>query len=192
MLLNFSGGLDSVYAAYKLLKAGHKLILHHCKLKTRENRTKSELVAVRSVMGWFRENRLTNFTYLESAYDYGTISPIIYDVEIIGFQTGVILRASSRQRVKTVVWPSNAEDVSITNPTHYRVRHRRELAELVAKRKLDWYYPIRNLRKEDIIRDIPDELFRRSWYCRRPTPNGSRCHQCRTCLQVDEVLRKGR
>jgi 7-cyano-7-deazaguanine synthase in queuosine biosynthesis len=59
----------------------------------------------------------------------------------------------------------------------------------VARRQPKILYPLIDMTKRDIIKEIPIELLRLCWWCRRPR-DGAECHRCHTCRQVDPVLRE--
>jgi 7-cyano-7-deazaguanine synthase in queuosine biosynthesis len=186
LLLNLSGGVDSVYAAWKLLEQGHRLILHHCVLRNREGRHDVEARAVREVASWLRDHRLRAFTLLESGYDHGNLGRLPYDVEVVGFLTGVVLRDPSRRNIDTVVVSANSADATVTAPTTARIVRRRQLAEVMVGRKLNWWVPFAHVSKAAMVAEIPPALLRLCWWCRRP--RGSRpCRQCRTCREINAL-----
>jgi 7-cyano-7-deazaguanine synthase in queuosine biosynthesis len=186
LLLNLSGGVDSVYAAWRLLADGHRLILHHCVLRNREGRHEVEGRAVRQVATWLRDHRLRAFTLLESGYDHGNLGRLPYDVEVIGFLTGVVLRDPSRRTIRTVVVSANSADVSVTAPTTSRVVRRRQLAEVMIGRQLNWWVPFAQTTKAEMIDELPPDLLALCWWCRKP--HGSRpCLRCRTCREINAL-----
>lgn len=186
LLVNLSGGVDSVYAAWKLLTLGHRLILHHCILRNREGRHEIEARAVRHVATWLREHRLRAFSLLESSYDHGNLGRLPYDVEVIGFLTGVVLRDPSRRNIGTVVVSANSSDASVTAPNTSRIVRRRQLAEVMVGRKLNWWIPFAAMTKAQMVDELPAELLELCWWCRRP--QGTRpCRRCRTCREINTL-----
>jgi len=190
LLVNLSGGVDSVYAAWRLLGAGHRLLLHHCVMRNDEGRADVEKAAVGQVLEWLRDSKLRRFDYIESGYDHGTLGRLPYDVEVIGFLTGVILRDPARHRITTVVVSSNAGDVSVTKPGSPRVVRRQQIAEMVAGRRLRWWVPFSTVTKQQMVADLPGELREMVWSCRKPRDGGT-CKVCRPCREIAE-FEKGR
>lgn len=190
LLVNLSGGVDSVYAAWRLLERGHRLLLHHCVMRNEEGRAEVEKAAVDQVLVWLRSNRKYRFDYIESGYDHGSLGRVMFDVEVIGFLTGVILRDPARHRINTVVVSSNAGDVSVTKPQTSRVVRRQEIAEMVAARKLRWWVPFAEVTKQQMVAALPDELRGMVWSCRKPREGGT-CKVCRPCREIAE-FEKGR
>ena len=186
LLLNLSGGVDSVYAAWRLLTDGHRLILHHCILRNREGRHDVEARAVRLVASWLRDHRLRAFTLLESGYDHGNLGRLPYDVEVLGFLTGVVLRDPSRRKIDTVVVSANSADASVTAPTTSRIVRRRQLAEAMVGRRLNWWIPFAHMTKAQMIAELPAELLELCWWCRRPQGTMP-CRRCRTCREINAL-----
>ena len=183
LLVNLSGGVDSVYATWKLLTEGHRLILHHCRIVNREGRRDVEMRAVRQTVSWLQTHRLRSFTLIESGYDHGDMGRLIYDVELIGFLTGVALRDPSRRMIRTVVVSANAGDASVTAPDTSRIRRRKEIAEVVAGRALTWWIPFAHMTKRQMVAEMPPDLLALCWWCRRPRDDRP-CRNCRTCREV--------
>jgi len=182
VLVNLSGGVDSVHAAWRLLAEGRKVLLHHCIIHNREGRAEVERRAVRGVVDWLNRRGLTRFELLESGYNQGNLGALPYDVELVGFLTGVILRDRRRQDIGTVVVSCNASDVSVTNPTTPRVVRRKQLAELMAGRELSWWMPFAHLTKAQMVEELPHDLLAVCWWCRRSGPQ--QCGACRPCREV--------
>ena len=190
LLVNLSGGVDSLYATWRLLSDGYRLVVHHCVMRNSEGRADVELDAVTVALAWLRRNRLRGFDYVQSGYDHGTLGRLPYDVEVIGFFTGVILRDPARHRIKTVVVSANASDPSVRNPTSPRIVRRRQIAEATAGRKLEWWIPYGDVTKQQMVEQLPDELLAAAWWCRRPAGTTT-CGRCRPCREVTENPRVG-
>lgn len=189
VLVNFSGGVDSVYAAYIALRNGNRVVLHHCVLKSKHSRHTQEKQAAKRCLDFFTRNRLGNFTYVESGFDYGTLGHMIYDVELIGFLTGTILRNPAHKNVERVIVSVNSEDPTgrdINTPR--RVRANR-IAEEVAGRKIKWEYPFIHMTKRQVMEDMPPELLRSTWWCRRPQKNDMPCKKCASCKSTLPVVK---
>lgn len=190
-LLNFSGGIDSTYCLYHHLKDNPKetLLVHHLNLINREGRAPYEKQAVTNILNWCIRNGMGNFKYIESTFDYGTLGYLVKDLEVIGFLTGVILRHPGHQKITDVILPMHKSEMArFPGDSYQRAHHKRKvLAETVAMREVNFTFPIIDMTKKQIIEGLPEELFKMTWYCRRPR-KGEPCGKCHTCLQVKEAL----
>lgn len=189
VLVNFSGGVDSVYAAYTALKNGEKVLLHHCVLKSKNSRHMQEKRAARECIDFFNQRNLKNFTYIESGFDYGSLGHMVYDVELIGFITGTILRGPAHKKISRVIVSVNADDPTgrdINAPRRVRAN---AISEQVAGRKISWEYPFIHMTKEEVMRNMPPELLRRTWWCRRPGRNNMPCGKCSACSSTLPIVK---
>jgi len=188
-MVNISGGVDSVYAALKALQSGEKLLLHHCVLKSRTNRWQQEKRAVQEALSYFRKQGLTSFIYVETSFDYGKINYLIYDVELIGFLTGLVLRNPKYESVAKVIVSVNKDDPTgrdINTPR--RVVSNALATTLLGDRKIDFVYPHINITKKDMIRDTPRPLLEKLWWCRTPRGNNP-CGTCKPCREINPILK---
>lgn len=187
--MNYSGGVDSVYAAYRALRNGDKVYLHHCVLKSKYSRHTQEKRAASACIDYFKSTGLKNFVYLESSFDYGNLDFLIYDVELIGFITGMILRNPAHKSIERVIVSVNAEDPTGQDINTPRRVSANGLAEQVAGRKIEWEYPFIHMTKKEIMEDMPPELLKRTWWCRRPQKNNMPCKACNSCKSTLEVVK---
>lgn len=189
-LLNFSGGLDSTYCLYHILKNNpdKTLLVHHCSIINHEGRHRVELNAVQRILGWMVSNGYKNFKFIHTTYDYGNLKYIVKDKEVIGFQTGVILRAPRNQSVNKVVISSSSEDISNTEYYKKSEKVRMDVISAVAQRPVEYVYPIEKMSRVQMMAMLPRSLWNLVWYCRTPLPNGKTCNRCKTCKQVARDL----
>ena len=61
---------------------------------------------------------------------------------------------------------------------------RKQLVEIIVKKEVNFTFPILKKSKQTIIRELPNDLFKLTWYCRKPTPDGKTCGNCHTCKAV--------
>jgi len=186
VLVNLSGGIDSTYVAWQLLKRGHKVVLHHCIYKTKQNRWPRECEAVEAILNWFRANDLTNFSYEETTFDFGTISAKgTYDITTIGYMSGIVLHDERHADCKHVVISANRDDGTDGSP---RSRARETLMKMASGRKapINLVWPIKHMSKADVVKATPEDLLALCWYCRTPK-NGKPCGECHTCKKVHSV-----
>lgn len=187
-LINISGGVDSVYDAWKSLESGGHVLLHHCVLKSRTNRWSYEKKAVNHSLSFFRNNGMKNFVYVETEFDYGTVNHLIYDVELIGFLTGLVLRNPRYSSIKKVVVSVNKDDPSGRDLSSPRRVVANSLATTVIGREIDFVYPHINMTKKQIIDDMPQDLLSGLWWCRVPK-NGNKCGSCKPCKEINNIIK---
>lgn len=192
-ILNLSGGIDSVYVAYKWLSEHpkEKLLIHHCSLRTYEYRWEKEDEAVKNVLEWLDNHGLTNYEYVETTLDVAEVHPHLWDSSMIAFMTGAVLTNPKYKNIKNVLSNTPKDEYSRLGHSLYnRINKADAIKYAVLKKKLTPIHMLKSVRKEQIIELIPPDLLELCWYCRRPTENGGTCHQCHTCRQVDEAQEK--
>jgi 7-cyano-7-deazaguanine synthase in queuosine biosynthesis len=209
VLINFSGGLDSLYILLNTLSTtSEKVILHHCKIANLEGRRDVEHKSVISILDELNLKYPDRIKYIETSFDCLKTGYVIRDIEIIAFMNGIILRNSKYQDILKILVSANAHDES-NDPTEVSVVRRREILDIIGPNKnesrlLD--FPMLHMTKKEIIDYIPDELLKKSWYCRKPigyskegkiispldenVDHWINCKRCKTCLQVLEAVGK--
>lgn len=167
--------------------------VHHVHLKNREGRLDYEAEAVQRILNWMRSHGFTNFTYSESAFDYGTVHYLVRDHCIWALWIGILLANPSLRHIRHVIRP-NHYDSAPAGPDSAEMRraHRRyrNISYEVCERELVFEHPIQHMWKAEVIWAMPPDLLRLCWYCRRPTSDGQPCHRCYTCRLVDTALRE--
>ncbi|QYN17604.1 hypothetical protein [Amycolatopsis sp. DSM 110486] len=200
-LLMLSGGIDSTYVAYKTLAEGRPLHIHHIHLINREGRVEAEKRAVQRVLAWLRRNGLTNFTYTENTFDYGSIRFLVKDYWIYSFIAGVILSDPRNKEIGSMLHPRHSDAFNLRPGQSFEQAAQRAssalegLPSLLSRRDIKIEYPILELDKAGVIDACPGELLKLAWYCRRPIRMGSTyqtCNECFTCRQVSDGLARKR
>lgn len=183
-LLNFTGGMDSTNCLYNWLREhpNEKILVHHCHLKTFQGRAPFEAEACRKVLDWFRDRGMDNFEYVETTFDYGDLSRIIYDIEVIAFITSIIIRDRSRD-IRRVMFTGSRDDHEQSG-FEIRRKRSRDILNLVGRREVEFLVPNAHKPRKTVIEEIPAELRALVWYCRRPV-DGSPCGQCHTCKMTE-------
>jgi len=183
-LIQLSGGIDSTYVLWKWLKENPNeyCVVHHINIINYEKRNQKELEAVDKILKWLDSQGLKNYFYLENTFDYGNFTSVVFDVEVCGFNAGIILRANRWNSIKNVILPVYSAEVD-------REHRRREVMSIMALRDLDVFYPICNMEKWQLIDEIPKELLELTWWCRVPY-NDKPCKRCFTCEEVKKSLEK--
>lgn len=194
ILANLSGGIDSVYGVYLLLKQGEEVLIHHCNLAGNK-RVQWETKATIGALEWYMDQGLDNFKYVQSdaVIPYGFDNDgwkrrlrMIRDAELVMVMAGSILRAE--KSIKTLAYFNNKEDSTTKYPNSRETKARIAALNRTARRKIQIIRPICHLTKADIIERMPEELFELSSWCRFPDSEGEPCHKCHTCRKVDAVM----
>jgi len=191
-IMAFSGGVDSVYVLYKYMKdnPNKTILIHHVRLKNHQGRMEYELRAVKDVLRWMdKHGYRLRYKYIESGMDYGNIKNIHYDITSVACFTGIILKNSIYKNIKYVICTPNKEEsqgkeLEEVKNTNKRVTRDNVIKLLSGREDLEIIYPIYNIPKDDIINDMPKDLFELCWYCRKPTKDGKPCGVCFTCCRV--------
>ena len=184
-LLNLSGGIDSTYVAYKWLKEHpkEKLLIHHCSLRTREERWKKEDEAASNIIQWLKENGLDNFEYIESVMDNRQIKPSMWDSSIMAVFTAMIVNSYGVTQVLNNT-PKD-EYTRLGQGILQMLSRARQIRQAITSKPLDTVFMLKDMSKRQIIESMPKELFELCWYCRIPQGDET-CGQCHTCKQVKE------
>ncbi len=199
MYINLSGGIDSVYYLWRLLQENpdKKILVHHCLLF--ENRKKVEKKATDDVLEYFRSNNLANFEYTETKFSRMGIKGTIYDIEPLYFLSGMILK--SHKAISDVYIPICKEELAgsfkkLLKAGKSWVDHEDPkdrfykcmvYCNTMARRKLNYHTPYWKKTKKDMIREMPQELFELTWFCRKPR-EGVACGKCFNCKRVHRAL----
>jgi 7-cyano-7-deazaguanine synthase in queuosine biosynthesis len=184
----FSGGLDSTYLIWKLLNMGEKVHAHHVSNRNAyEPMWTYQLKATRLIATELQKEHELGYT--ESVHEY-------FCSQLTGFDTDVALLHAQRVvrmfaqynvelhlgwvpedtekqviqwRIKNNITPNiwKALRASIGNPPN--------VAE-----DITFYLVENNIRKTDILQELPQELIDLTWSCRKPV-NDEPCGKCGSC-----------
>lgn len=163
------------------MKAGEHVLIHHVYMVNTEGRAEYELRAVQNILAWLREHGLDNFTYHQTAFDYGTVRQIARDINVIAFVAGIVLAQHSHTH-KAVIC-SSADDLRRQAPMPWTQELRRWLTERMCGRELEWLMPNAKKTKAEVIGEMPPDLYALCWHCRVPK-DGKPCGGCETCREV--------
>lgn len=202
VMINFSGGVDSTFYLYRwLLDNRDKTILvHHCLLF--KIRREVEKNAVDSILQYFREKGYDNFVYAETEFSRKGISGLLYDVEVVYFMSGMLLK-NKYTEVDTVIMPRCNEDLkaNVQLAKHLekghaqntfavpgaRAYHTMMFMRMLTGRDFDFISNYRHIPKAEMIRSLPPELIDLMWFCRTPVDNLP-CKECFNCKRVIPIL----
>ena len=185
-LLHFSGGMDSTYVLYDYLKKhpDRTILVHHVLLRNKnEDRLIHEKKAVKDILSWLTANGYNNYVYHESTFDYGSLYYIsLKDIQIVSVFTAIIMKSRHFVNIKNLLlsWHKgevNRQDIN----KGYRIR----LAlQGFQAREPELIFPIENMTRKDMARNMPEDLLRLVWCCRKPLSNGRHCGVCHTCKEL--------
>lgn len=194
-LLHLSGGMDSAFCLWQALteRPDERVYVHHVLLRhNAEDRMSQEQQACLNIIRWLRANDLDNFDYHESRFDYGNLPRIsIKDIQIVAMFSGIILRTPNYSGWKRMLlcWHhGEVDDLEISRG--YRVR---AMLTALEAPEIAFEFPIRNMTRLDMARQMPAELLAMVWYCRKPVvKNGESqsCGKCKTCLEMNVLKQK--
>jgi hypothetical protein len=157
LFMGLSGGLDSAYVAWRMLKAGHPMLFHCCEYRTYQKRYVHEVPAQNAILNWFTEQGLDNFTVHRTMVDIGQTGYVRLDDDYMLPMAGVILRAPKHHDIHWFVRASGAEDRSSTSPAS---RRQIKIFYLQATRKdITIITPKRAHRREDYLCRRVDEAM---------------------------------
>lgn len=210
ILLMFSGGLDSTYLLYHLLKETKNPIhVHHISFRVKpEPRWEAEDDACRKIVEYCKKN-YRDFDYSESKYEFMDFDKYLgKDTDI---QLAIAVRVAPNIAIdinKKVIITIGAcfEDIK-------EQKKRNEINNKILKALLDGidnkniknkiyndiYFPlIEDLKysKIDMIKNMPYKLYKMTWSCRKPIKdkNGNfnkcgRCHSCKDNINAVKELK---
>lgn len=184
-MMSFSGGMDSVYVLYSFLRDNpkSKILVHRVDLNSPNiSRLPYESKATANVFKWLRDNGLNNFEEYSSTFDYGTLPYIgLRDIQVAGFFAAIIINTPKWKSIDTILFPWHKGEVNrITADKGIRIRNL--FLGLGIERKINFAFPIEEMSRKDMFKDMPLDLYNLVSSCRRPSAKGA-CQKCRTCLE---------
>ncbi len=199
--INLSGGIDSTYYLWRWLQDNpdEVIVVHHCLYL--QKRLKEEKAAVTKILAYLKRQGLTNFIYVETGMQRGTLKGRVLDIEMLSGISSIVVK--NHPTVKNILLSYCAEEckelwghmmdeeIDTFDPSHRYSRINRVL-EILTQRNFS-YICYRGsdgglLSKKEMISLMPDELFGMTWFCRRPAA-GKPCGKCHTCKKVRKALR---
>ncbi len=139
-------------------------------------------------LNYFTSQGLNTYTYVETTFDYGKITYLIYDVELIGFLTGLVLRNPKYKNVSRVIVSVNANDPSARDVNTPRRVKANALTDILIDRQVNFEYPYVDITKADMVKSLPPDLVKGLWWCRTPRA-GNRCGRCRPCKEINALVK---
>jgi 7-cyano-7-deazaguanine synthase in queuosine biosynthesis len=188
-LLHISGGMDSTYVVWRWLKDNpdKRILLHHVKLRhEKEDRLEMEMKSVKNILNWLIKNGMTNWEYQESSFDYGSLPRItVKDIQIVSVFSSIILKTPQWKSIDTILLSWHLGEVN-SEEIRRGWRVKTMLHSLEVDRDINIEFPIEFMSREDMARDMPEELLALSHSCRKPVKN-QHCGKCKTCKELIEA-----
>lgn len=189
-LLMFSCGIDSTYLAWKLMSLGVFLHLHHVSIRGKELLWKKQDERVKPILSYF-DNRRFKYAYSESTFDMR--SYVGFDSDLLLLVAQKVCQNFSDNWIEVYMgWnPTDMERIDVAERATRNVtpniwkalvqgaRNRHKIDETL-------HFPLieQNLRKADIIKEMPKTLLDLTYSCRR----GTECGECLACRDIKNAL----
>jgi hemolysin-activating ACP:hemolysin acyltransferase/ubiquinone/menaquinone biosynthesis C-methylase UbiE len=190
-LVTFSGGIDSTYVLWKMLKdTDDEVIALHINITNAEGRVLIEKIRAQQIVNYLSA-KYRPITYKTTTIDHRGLNWFGYDVMSVGFEVGIVATSHLMQTNRAVDrwtmaacleegrWPNRWKYVTdCTSATCY-------------PHAAPPYFSLPIIAKAEQMRLMPKELLEMTWYCRHPqfTRDGySTCNTCKTCLIVNEIM----
>lgn len=189
VLLMLSGGLDSAWCLRHYAEQGRRLRTHHVSLHDHEGRGAVEDRAVNRVLKWAEKQGYGHLIeHSTSRVEWGSTGWIPKNYHLWAWWAGAILAAPQHRGITEIALPRHSD--AFTSSTGAVLSDRAYAAhiEAIAGRSVTVLTPMLHLTKAQVVADLPPELVKAAWWCRRPEPTGAPCHRCMTCRQVDPAL----
>ena len=200
--INLSGGVDSTYYLWRWLTENptETILVHHCLFF--KSRVKEEKRAVDDILGYLRKQGLTNFKYVETGMQKGTLTGRVIDIEALSSISAVVIKCHTP--IKNVLLSYCAEEcpqlsqhlktkgIDTFSPSHRYSRVNRVL-ETITERSFSYLcYHGKDgglMSKKEMIETMPQELLEMTWFCREPR-GGKPCGDCFNCKRCMPAIRK--
>jgi len=198
-MINLSGGVDSTYYLWRWLNEhpNERILVHHCLLFKR--RREVEKTATENILKYFKDKGFNNIVYVESEFSRNGVKSKLYDIEVVYFLAGCVLKTF--RKVKTVLMTRCKEEFNSNKElkAHFqkggtlnnfvnnnnRVSLAVQFAKMEGRSKASFESPYQDKTKEEMIKEMPKELFALTWYCRSPV-EGKPCKKCFNCRRVEK------
>lgn len=190
-LIMFSGGMDSTYLAWKILKEKTEGVqLHYVSIRNDcENIWKNEDVVTEKIVNYFRKQQF-KFRYTTSKFEFYGHGRCGYDSDIILLAAQKMALNSNDNHIEVFLgWnPDDMARQEIAERSERNVTGNiwKALVESCWNRhninsELQFPFLKDNITKEKMFKDIPKELLDLTWSCRFGIENP--CGTCHSCLE---------
>ena len=196
-IIPFSGGIDSSASLYKTLKdnPNDNYLVYFVKLINGNsgNRILQEERAMHQILDKLGELGMNNFVLKKTEFDYSSLGPPpVWDSEIINFVAAVIVQDKPEisEFIEGAIWNDFQQEgfddrIKKIADIFYTASGRTE-------ENFKMVFPIRDMKKYEVMTFIPREVLELTWSCRYPEIGPPytfvRCHKCPQCTLLDRVL----
>ena len=195
----FSGGMDSTYLAWRLLKCKTPYLhLHHVSIRNKYGLWKKQDEMVKPILSCFKKEGF-NFSYSESVFGFPDWSQVGFDSDLLLLIAQKLAQNFVGKKVELLMgWlPSDMERLVIADRAKRHVTSNiwKALIESAGNRQdidNNIYFPLieANISKSKIIQEMPKDLMDLTWSCRHPTKDGRTCGWCHSCLEIKKAYEK--
>ncbi len=198
-LVMFSGGIDSVYVLYRLLKeSDDEIVAHHIHFVNIERRHEAEARACRVVVDYLKKT-VRDFIYTESAIDRSRFRAFGMDDMAVGFEVGIVHSSLIVDRgIGFDRWTSGT---CLEEELEYFGASEIERFENVLNCVQGSCYPnpaprffqLKIIPKKAQMDYMGQALVDLCWTCRTPVwaedGSASECGTCKTCVLMGKIRR---
>ncbi len=196
-IIPFSGGIDSTFSMFLTLKENPND--NYCVFRVdllngnSGSRIIQEQRAVEAILDKLSGFGINNFKYRSLSFDYSSLGPPpVWDREIINFVSSIIIQDH----------PEICEFIEGTIADDYLQEGFNERLEKITRilyvssartsEDLKIVFPIKEMSKYQVMKELPSELLSLTWSCRYPEIGPPytfvRCHKCPQCKVIDKVM----
>lgn len=198
--INFSGGLDSTYFLWRLLKENKShVLIHHCYYSSA--RRDMEQKACNNVLKELKEMGLSNFTcrISQAKFDAKPDRDIIVMASMGAFVARkfsidkVILCYSKEESPEMDAHLKKAGSIKGFSSTHRYTIANDVFQTIYRKNKVEFCFMEQEtglISRKRMIEELPDNLLRHVSFCRNPRPDRPFCGRCFTCNRTVNYLRQ--
>jgi len=192
-LLMLSGGIDSTYLAWRLVKENTpNLHIHYISIRNSiEKIWEEQDKRIPQIIKYLR-NMDNSFKFSKSRFDFFGFGKVGWDSDIVllvgqkvalnqpGCRTELIIGWNPFDMTRPIV-ADRAERRVTPNIWEALIESAKNKDDI--EKKLSFPLIEDNITKTQIIKEMPKELLDLTWSCRHPE-NGKPCKRCHACIEV--------
>lgn len=194
ILLQLSGGLDSLGCLFKLLTdpkyTQYNIFVHHTKLINTENRMIAEQLAVGAILTWFKDHpEYRSFDYAESTFECPSINGFIpWDADVTCFTAGLIWESAPNTIKFIAAGRTKTDEAASSNVSKFVINRANQILSLFTGKPKEAVkiYPVIDYTRQQVWDFLPADLRILAWSCRKPTYTAEgtpvKCGSCGPCL----------
>jgi hypothetical protein len=181
----WSGGIDSTYLIYKLLKEGYSVDAWYVEIINNRNKTQHELKAI---------DNLTNLLKQHGDFSY---RGILYRAEVKSYGYGLCITHPILFINAIQFLPKEVTKVALGYIFHddmlSYLEEFKDLNKAYSYFRFDeWQpaeivFPIKRCSKSAIIEILPEEIFLSTWFCEGDLKTGELCEKCYPCEKFLDI-----